>query len=421
MYGAVGRRGVTPRGLQLPSRPASPSAQPVGIRFSIDLEISVMKAVFAFVMACPRKSSILAALTLAAASMAAPGQADAAPIYVPFVADQQASVRFPVVGLAENDNHYLLTNPGSTSTMNKDLTGETDAFANFDTTRDAASYDNSSVLQLSTAGALIRADSSTGAPLQGIGAMGGGAFGVGYDAATNTIGVGLYASGMMSFRILDGTTGSQIGSDTTFAFYVATHGIPTGLDFVVHNHSPRMLVGTRDQKDNFFAPEKNFILDMDATTGEIGQYSTTPGASNKLQDLLYSDGKLVLGHQRSGTGFMQVGNYTPFSSSEPFSGIPGDANLDGVVDDLDLSILQSYLGALISSPLPSHGVPAGWVEGDFSGDGRVTLYDAYLLFQNYSSPNRPAVVPEPGALLVFVLAAGVVLCRKGGQGVIPRR
>ncbi len=51
----------------------------------------------------------------------------------------------------------------------------------------------------------------------------------------------------------------------------------------------------------------------------------------------------------------------------------GDANLDGVVNDLDLSVLLSHWGQ----------ADVAWGQGDFSGDGRITDSDLSLLLSHW--------------------------------------
>ncbi|MCC5828610.1 MAG: choice-of-anchor M domain-containing protein [Phycisphaeraceae bacterium] len=85
---------------------------------------------------------------------------------------------------------------------------------------------------------------------------------------------------------------------------------------------------------------------------------------------------------------------------EPVPFLPGDANLDGVVDDLDLAIVQANFGQLVS----------GWSDGDFTGDGRVSLRDAFILSENYS-PISMTMIPEPVSLAVLGLGALVLMGR----------
>ena len=50
--------------------------------------------------------------------------------------------------------------------------------------------------------------------------------------------------------------------------------------------------------------------------------------------------------------------------------IPGDADEDGCVDEVDLEILNTYWGTTSG---------ATWAMGDFDGDGAVTLIDLSIL------------------------------------------
>jgi hypothetical protein len=73
--------------------------------------------------------------------------------------------------------------------------------------------------------------------------------------------------------------------------------------------------------------------------------------------------------------------------------VEGDANLDGLVDLIDLSTLASSFGA--------SGSGIQWVNGDFNGDDAVDLVDLSLLATNFGSG---ASVPEPAGAAVLGLA-----------------
>ena len=82
---------------------------------------------------------------------------------------------------------------------------------------------------------------------------------------------------------------------------------------------------------------------------------------------------------------------------------PGDANLDGVVDDEDASILGSNW-------LKSIG--ATWSHGDFNGDWAVDDKDAAILAAHWGQgPEASPNVPEPST--ISLLAALGVLCLAG--------
>ncbi len=72
--------------------------------------------------------------------------------------------------------------------------------------------------------------------------------------------------------------------------------------------------------------------------------------------------------------------------------IPGDSNLDGGVDLIDLSLLATHFG----------GVEKSWSEGDFNRDQMVDLIDLSLLAANFGST---VSTPEPHAAIM--LAAGL--------------
>ncbi len=82
----------------------------------------------------------------------------------------------------------------------------------------------------------------------------------------------------------------------------------------------------------------------------------------------------------------------------------GDADLDGVIGVLDLSLLASNYGSTSNT---------SWAKGDFNGDGLIDVLDLSLLAANYGAGQvAPQPIPEPGALLLLSFAATASLVRR---------
>jgi len=84
---------------------------------------------------------------------------------------------------------------------------------------------------------------------------------------------------------------------------------------------------------------------------------------------------------------------------------PGDANLDGEVDVVDLAVLANHMGS----------VGADWVDGDFNGDMAVDVQDLATLANNFGAGGGagPAPVPEPATILLLAVGGVAALRRKG--------
>ncbi len=74
----------------------------------------------------------------------------------------------------------------------------------------------------------------------------------------------------------------------------------------------------------------------------------------------------------------------------------GDANLDGIVNPLDLAIFDANYAPLVLGKT--------WATGDFDGNGVTNDLDRLALMVNY--------VPEPGAVGMLLVMAGVGLLRR---------
>jgi hypothetical protein len=85
---------------------------------------------------------------------------------------------------------------------------------------------------------------------------------------------------------------------------------------------------------------------------------------------------------------------------------PGDANMDGIVNYYDSSIIQAHYNQTGMT----------WAEGDFNGDGTVngadfnallsSLHASTVTFSGEGSVNSAAAVPEPSSFVL--LGAGAV-------------
>ena len=90
--------------------------------------------------------------------------------------------------------------------------------------------------------------------------------------------------------------------------------------------------------------------------------------------------------------------------------LPGDANLDGRVDVLDLAILAANY---------RKNVTGGWMQGDFNNDGVVDVEDLALLAANYRHSLASNVVPgydglDAEAIELLSLAGVTVLPEPDG-------
>jgi len=93
------------------------------------------------------------------------------------------------------------------------------------------------------------------------------------------------------------------------------------------------------------------------------------------------------GNPRIRFGRVDAGAYEFWQVLTPAETVPGDASLDGVVDEADAAILAAHWGL----------GTAEWEDGDFTGDGKVGPVDAALLTANWGAfytPPRPASAPE---------------------------
>ena len=312
-----------------------------------------------------------ATLKIAAVSvMVIAAWAAGTPVQVSFTADQTGTVSAPVVGLGATSEDYFLVNPGGTTFLDKSFDGnnqEQFAFSNPSLAQDAASFNDNYMFQLGTDNNITKVNLTDGS-LSLINGnpdiyLGAYSFGIGYDATANSIGIGNFNphTSMMSFSKYDLGTG-ELTPLISFAFDTSTYGTPSGLDFVNMNGHLRMLIGTRDGEAiiNNRPRLVNYVLDMNATNGSIDQYFTT-GANNTLQDLLYEEGRLVLGYDRAGSGLIDAGDFTPIPEPATILLLGGDGQ--AVINYRVLNNTDSYSqsSAISAIYLKADGVVSVWI------------------------------------------------------------
>ena len=81
--------------------------------------------------------------------------------------------------------------------------------------------------------------------------------------------------------------------------------------------------------------------------------------------------------------------------------IPGDANLDGVVDASDFNV---WNGSKFTAG-------QGWCGGDFNGDG-VTDGSDFNIWNSNKFQSAPVAVPEPDAMVLLFSVAFAIVVRR---------
>jgi hypothetical protein len=144
---------------------------------------------------------------------------------------------------------------------------------------------------------------------------------------------------------------------------------------------------------------------MKAIDGDFGANlgSFRPGA--------WPAGDMTLGdwgvNTANGTVWAVVNHAGGFAAAVP---LLGDANLDGIVDVNDLTIVLANFGKTGTT----------WGQGDFIGDGTVDVNDLTIVLSNFGETAAAALaaVPEPSGLVLLAICTSALLLFR--RSVLPR-
>jgi hypothetical protein len=158
------------------------------------------------------------------------------------------------------------------------------------------------------------------------------------------------------------------------------------------------LVGAQDEGPFLGRAGAAYLFQRDGSTWtEVAKFRPGAGVSGDEfgHSVAIDDGMVVIGAWKRDA---DTGAAYGFDAAAITATIPGDANLDGAVDDLDASIVAAHW-------LWQSG--GRWAYGDFNADGKVTDADAAIMAAHWGehAEGGPSV-PEPaaGTLIAGVLA-----------------
>ncbi|MBN2021973.1 MAG: exo-alpha-sialidase [Pirellulales bacterium] len=133
-----------------------------------------------------------------------------------------------------------------------------------------------------------------------------------------------------------------------------------------------------------------FLLDLgEAATIDGRTWFALGGLSGPIGELVEQNGQYYVRLADDGSGVATVPGL-----------LPGDANFDGAVDNLDAAVLAAnWLRA----------DDANWTHADFNGDHRIDDLDLAILTANWGRNLGNPAVPEPGSLALLTAAAALLL------------
>ena len=211
--------------------------------------------------------------------------------------------------------------------------------------------------------------------------------------------------------VVNTTVGSNV---TTYDKDIpAPTGTLTSFGAAIDNNTTPQVVGfsytnSHTEYDNgnpytaYTDPEATIWNYGDATATTLNAYAASLGASN-LSGWYFTNADSINNNKEVvGYGLL---NGVGHCFALLMNNMSGDANGDNKVDINDLTIvLTNYNGT----------TGMNWSTGDFNGDGKVDINDLTIVLTNYnhslsSSAAGMAAVPEPGSLLLLMLAAAGLL------------
>ena len=164
--------------------------------------------------------------------------------------------------------------------------------------------------------------------------------------------------------------------------------------------------GTRDLTTN------DLLVDRTATPADLIRSYLTGPSPRLISSTANADPQhLALGYADSADAMVDPAILPAGQVLVKYT-LPGDANLDGRVNNSDLTLLRANFGTVSGGE---------WDDGDFNYDSRVNNSDLALARANFGSSiapdtlaafNTPQSTPEPGALTTLTLAAAIPLLHR---------
>jgi hypothetical protein len=163
-------------------------------------------------------------------------------------------------------------------------------------------------------------------------------------------------------------------------------GYLAGMDFYLQLDVQDISGGTR-LVGKVYDETRSTLLTTLFAFDDLG--NTVPGAPHPA----YYSGWVAQYNAAAGSAATTVNAFFDDMSSKTLR--PGDVNLDGTVNRVDVSLVAQNFGKAAN---------ATWDDGDLDGDGKVGLADLAIIQQRFTSSGGPVIVPPPVDLVANVAA-----------------